>query len=217
MNIIFLTLLILGRESTMDYEEMKKKAGKRIKELREKNSETQNDLAKILSTTQNNISKIENGTIGLTFDKMLLLSEHYNISLDYLCKGIGGVDLLDTLGKYIRFSYSSRSGIFSDADTEKKHPIPVYEIDCNFSHYLAQIAHADYIHRNGMPTNAKDLWIKQAKENFLDTLKSNDSKYIAFVPLEESIFTENEIKNNADIIKLLERHYCSNEYLSKIM
>ena len=73
----------------------RKSVGQRIQELRKKNKETQKELADIINSTPNSISKLENGDMGLTFDNMLLIAEHYNVSLDYLCKGEGGSNLLE--------------------------------------------------------------------------------------------------------------------------
>lgn len=55
----------------------RKSVGQRIKELRKKNNETQKKLADIINSTPNSISKLENGDMGLTFENMLLIAEHF--------------------------------------------------------------------------------------------------------------------------------------------
>lgn len=92
----------------MDIKSSPEAIAKRIKELREKNGETQNDLAVALKCNQNNISKIESGK-SLTSDNLIAIAEHYDVSLDYLCKGLGGANMLDTLSKYIQLYFSVRS------------------------------------------------------------------------------------------------------------
>lgn len=171
--------------------------GKRIQELRKKNNETQQMLAEVISTQQNNISKIEKGEHSLTLQNMILISEHYNVSLDYLCKGEGGYNLLDTLDKYIRFTYGKISGI---ADDKKNHPIPQIEINNFFYDYLCQTANANYTSQ--MPENIRQLWIEQSTKEFNDNIINDKySKYTSFYLLASSILEENR-----EIIQIIEKH-----------
>ena len=74
----------------MDIKTSPEAIGLRIKELRKKNNETQYDLANAIKCNQNNISKIEKGG-SLTSVNLIAIANHYNVSLDYLCKGEGGL------------------------------------------------------------------------------------------------------------------------------
>lgn len=111
----------------------RKSVGQRIKELRKKNNETQKELADIINSTPNSISKLENGDMGLTFENMLLIAEHFNVSLDYLCKGEGGSNLLETLNKYFSLRYHQISGV---DETDNTYPLPVLSIDRAYFDYL---------------------------------------------------------------------------------
>ena len=181
----------------MEEKTSKKAIGKRIKELRKKNKEKQEDLAQLLETTQNSISKVENGTSGLAINNLIKIAEHYGVSLDYLCKGEGGAYILNTLNKYVNFSYSSISGIAADDNT---HLIPYFKIDKFFYQYLSQVAQANS--NSKMPENIKQMWIAQAEKEFNDTI-INDmySEYYSFIPLAESVLHEQR-----NIIIEIEKH-----------
>ncbi len=56
----------------------------RIKEIRESHHYTQADIAKVLHCTQQNYSKYETGEITIDADKIVLLADFYNTSVDYL-------------------------------------------------------------------------------------------------------------------------------------
>ncbi len=62
----------------------------RLKEIREDNSLTQSDIAKILNTTQQQYSKYELGIQILPLEKINILANYYNTSIDYL---IGRTDV----------------------------------------------------------------------------------------------------------------------------
>lgn len=57
---------------------------KRIRDLREDNDYKQIDIAKVLNITQQQYSKIEIGITEITADKLIKLSEFYNVSIDYI-------------------------------------------------------------------------------------------------------------------------------------
>ncbi|MCM1221133.1 MAG: helix-turn-helix domain-containing protein [Lachnospiraceae bacterium] len=175
----------------------KKSIGKRIMELRKKNNEKQKDLAELLATVPNNISKIESGATGLTCDNLIKIAEHYNVSTDYLCKGEGGVDLLDTLKKYINFRYASIDGI---ADDDHVHLIPIFTINKHLYDYFFQIAHANCTSQ--MPENIKQQWIEQATEEFnRNIINDTYSDYCSFIPLSDTVLEEHR-----DIIQIIEKH-----------
>lgn len=57
---------------------------KRIRDLREDNDYKQSDVAEVLNITQQQYSKIEIGITEITADKLIKLSEFYNVSVDYI-------------------------------------------------------------------------------------------------------------------------------------
>lgn len=56
----------------------------RLKEIREDRSLTQSDIAKILKTTQQQYSKYELGIQIIPLEKINILADFYNTSIDYL-------------------------------------------------------------------------------------------------------------------------------------
>ena len=56
----------------------------RIRELREDRDLSQGTVAKVIKTTQQHYSKIENGKSDISGEKLILLSEFYNVSVDYI-------------------------------------------------------------------------------------------------------------------------------------
>ncbi len=56
----------------------------RLKEIREDNLLTQSDIAKVLNTTQQQYSKYELGIQILPLEKINILANYYNTSIDYL-------------------------------------------------------------------------------------------------------------------------------------
>lgn len=181
----------------MDIENINEVIGARIRTLRKNNQESQQDLAKILSTTQNNISKIEKGINALTLDHLLSLGKHYNVSLDYLCTGVVGINLLDTLNKYINYKICPTYGI---ADDKYSHRIPTFTINKLYYEYLSQVAEAN--NNKKMPSDIRQAWKKRAETKFNDEIsESTLSKDISFIPLNQEILSENR-----DIIKLIEKH-----------
>ena len=62
----------------------------RIKEIREDRSLTQSDIAKILKTTQQQYSKYELGIQIIPLEKINILADFYNTSIDYL---VGRTDI----------------------------------------------------------------------------------------------------------------------------
>ena len=62
----------------------------RLKEIREDRSLTQSDIAKILKTTQQQYSKYELGIQIIPLEKINILADFYNTSIDYL---VGRIDI----------------------------------------------------------------------------------------------------------------------------
>ncbi len=55
-----------------------------IRNLREDHDYRQRQLAEVLHVSQNTYSQYETGVIELTAEKLLLLADFYNVSVDYL-------------------------------------------------------------------------------------------------------------------------------------
>jgi transcriptional regulator with XRE-family HTH domain len=62
----------------------KKIFGQRIKELRIKNQLTQTQLAEVIGVHKSVISEIENGINTTTLEKVYILADYFNVSIDYL-------------------------------------------------------------------------------------------------------------------------------------
>ena len=56
----------------------------RLRKLRKGRRESQNDLAELLEVSQNQVSEMENAKKTTTFEKLVKICEHYNVSADYL-------------------------------------------------------------------------------------------------------------------------------------
>ncbi len=56
----------------------------RLKIIRENNKLSQKDIAKILNTTQQQYSKYELGVQLIPIDRLCILADYYQVSLDYL-------------------------------------------------------------------------------------------------------------------------------------
>lgn len=170
--------------------------GKRICELRKKNNETQNDLATIISSKQTSISKIEKGEMRLTFENMILIADHYNVSLDYLCKGEGGINLLDTLNTYIKFEYSKISGVSDDNAT---HSIPILKINSSYYHYLTQTARARS--DSNIPDTIRTEWLELETTKFIEQITDDSySDFISVVPVKDTL-----IQSNNDFLQAVEK------------
>lgn len=166
----------------------------RIKALREKHNETQKDLAEALKSTQNNVWKMEHGE-SLTIENLIEISKYYDVSLDYLCKGEGGIDLIDTLEKYIHYRIPKTSSLNYNA---KDVHIPQIDINTSLFQYLRQKALATKT--LDMPKDIREQWIEQAKDTFINELdKDNYNDYRSFYLIDTSLLV-----NNGDIASQLE-------------
>ena len=58
---------------------------KNLKDLREDNDKKQYEIAKILGITSQQYSLYETNQRSMPIDKLLILADYYNVSLDYLC------------------------------------------------------------------------------------------------------------------------------------
>lgn len=58
--------------------------GLRLKRLRKEAGETQAELAAFLGVKPNQVVEMENGRKTTTFEKLVLICQHYQVSADYL-------------------------------------------------------------------------------------------------------------------------------------
>ena len=72
-----------------DLAALKKAIGMRIKTLRVQKGMVQNDLAELLKVKRANISGIESGRISPNIAHLLIISETFNTSVDYILYGKG--------------------------------------------------------------------------------------------------------------------------------
>lgn len=56
----------------------------RLKELRDEKKESQEDIGKLIGTSGQAVGQYELGKRGLSQDKMIILANHFNCSVDYL-------------------------------------------------------------------------------------------------------------------------------------
>lgn len=65
-------------------DELRLLVGQRINNLLSKNKETQKELAALLSVTENTISYYVNGKRTPNIEQLIMISDHYNTTTDYL-------------------------------------------------------------------------------------------------------------------------------------
>lgn len=66
--------------------------GERLYELRNKKNISQEDLAEVLDVSRQSISKWENDKAYPEMTRLLFMSEYFDVSLDYLMRGIDKED-----------------------------------------------------------------------------------------------------------------------------
>ena len=178
----------------MDYTNIQKNIGERIKLLRNTNNETQSQLASAINVTQDNISKIERGDISLTLEKQLAIAEHYNVSLDYLCLGQDSDALLIQLFDYLKIEY------INSCSSDLSYNYPLLKINSHIFHYLLQIARA----RNtaSMPDEIRNNWINYELSSLKQHLNS-DTSYIEVVPVPPKFIYPDDNKSTWSQLDLL--------------
>ena len=62
-------------------------SGKRLKALRKQTGKTQEQVAEAVGLEPGTISRIERGAKGMSIDSLLMFSEIYRVSTDYILKG----------------------------------------------------------------------------------------------------------------------------------
>ncbi len=66
---------------------MDKEIGRRLRELRKAKKLSQETMAQLLHVSVNHYGYVERGERSLSLDKLILLAEMYQVSLDYLVFG----------------------------------------------------------------------------------------------------------------------------------
>lgn len=56
----------------------------RLKDLREDSDKKQEEIAKLIGTEQSYYAKYENGKRPIPLDRLIILADFYNVSLDYI-------------------------------------------------------------------------------------------------------------------------------------
>lgn len=101
---------------------------KRLKQLRVERNLTQMDLAEILNLRPTTISNYESGRNEPTYDKLKILAEYFDITLDYLM-GVTD-DTFPISGKVINKETYEFSLLYNNLDKDSKNEIK------NFAQWL---------------------------------------------------------------------------------
>lgn len=171
----------------MNCDELINEVGKRIKILREKNDETQEALGKAIGISQDAVSKIETGKTQLTLENQLRIAEHFNVSHDYLCKGVDSNSILNLLEKYVHMKIASAS---VGMETYK---YPVLKIDKNFYRYLTQTVRAENTYN--IPEEIRTKWMEYEIQAFYES-NGTDKEVEIVVPLPEKLIFPDEQKGD---------------------
>ena len=147
-----------------------KTLGGRIKMSREAKGETQEQLGDILHLTKDSISKYERNENRPTIETLMKISEHYNVSLDYLfARSPNIVDpyaILDILENYIP-SHSNDKCAFGEI-TAIGSLMPM-----NFYKYIYVLGHAKKLSEDkkvNIPSEALTAWVESEKKKFIDSI-----------------------------------------------
>lgn len=175
------------------------KIGKKLQAIRKEQGETQQQLADIMGLTQITISKMETGNLAITLSNLLKIADHYNVSLDYLCKDTRNTTDLDILKKYIGLTYKNLS-----MNDSEHYNYPVLVVKQAFFEYLFQTYHA---HNSIASSNVITMWCKEAVGKFFKQKESGES--IAFVPLPPEFIYPDDTKDwkQTDLIREIDNYF----------
>lgn len=56
----------------------------RLRDLKEDSDKTQKEIAEVIGVSINHYGKYERGETDIPFEKVIMLAEYYNVSLDYI-------------------------------------------------------------------------------------------------------------------------------------
>ncbi len=161
--------------------------GERLRKIRKEHNEGQKELAEAINVSKDSISKYERGVMRMTFDNMILISNHYKVSLDYLIKGEGGSDLLDTLNTYIKLNYKE---ITDTTSNNTPRSTPVLSINRSYFEYLVQIANANS--NENIPEELREQWKQIETDKFKRHIgKDNYDDMISIIPIDNKTIGEN--------------------------
>lgn len=174
--------------------------GKRLKYLRKKRGISQDELGQAIGLTQNNISKIENDDISLTIDNLLRLSDFFNVTTDYICKGENNNSILNILEKYAYIEYNSLNcGV-------EHFNFPFFKINRSYFEYLLRIAQANSYN---LPNEIKEFWLSKEVDTFNQSHSSNnETEYTSIIPVPSNYFYRG--KNNfkhSDLLREIDDFY----------
>jgi transcriptional regulator with XRE-family HTH domain len=190
----------------MEAEQIRKSIGERIKKLREKKGESQEALGKAINLSQNSISKLENGETQLTMENQFAIAEHFNVSHDYICTGIGNDSILLLLQKYVSLRYTSIS------DGINRFDCPVLSINRVYFDYLIKSAKAQsdtYI-----PDEIRTLWLEKEIQSFYAHNKNNAKvEFESLIPLPEELIYPDGTKKEwtqSDLLREMNNSFLCN-------
>lgn len=166
-----------------------KKIGERIYKLRKKNNDSQEKLALEIDLSQNGISKIESGNVKPKLETLIKIAKYFEVSPDYLLTGKNTNSILELLEKYIYLTYNN----FSDGINTYHYP--VLKISKPFFDYLVNSEEATS--EKHIPDNIREIWLKQVKEKFYESNKTNDyTECVEFVPVPRELIYPDDQKDN---------------------
>lgn len=148
--------------------------------------------------------------MGLTFENLLAIANHYHVSLDFLLKGANN-STLDVLNKYTSLKYE----YFSENNDTQYH-CPVLTIDSSYFDYLLEASNAQ---ENCSRENIITAWLNELADNFYSQAKLNKSDKQEFFPVPTNLI----IKANGEaispdssrLLQELEKYFQQKKALSK--
>lgn len=171
----------------MEMEE-KMTVGKRLRDLRIKKGISQEQLAKAVNLTQKSISNFETNITPLSLEYIIKFANYFNVSCDYLIKGIDSSSLLKELCNNISISYvSTQIG-------DNSYEVPKLSIGSDLFNYL--IVSAKIENDKIMPRDIKSMWLERAIKKFYDDIKSNKQSFIELIPLPEQMIYPDDNKSD---------------------
>lgn len=175
-----------------------KTVGERLKELRRKKRLSQEKLANEMNITQKAISNFETNTTPLSMEYIIKFSEYFNVSCDYLIKGLDSRSMLKELCNNISLFYvTTKIG-------ENSFEIPTLSIRSNLFNYLMVSAKIE--NDKIMPNDIKNAWLEREIENYYSSFKSNENTFMKFIPLPEQMIYPDDNKSDwkqSDLIREL--------------
>lgn len=175
-----------------ELDKAKEAIGERIKQLREAKGESQEKLSEHLHCSQNTISKIERGKTALTLENLILVTEYFNVSFDYICKGANNSTTLDILTKFVNITYVPAK--------DGQSAYPELKINSALINYLFMKDIATSLYPK--PDIQKKLLMSE-EDTFYTQTKDNDTLTYLSIPLtKDVIFPDDYQKEWSQIINI---------------